>query len=222
LVTRLGERKVRLELGAEVTALLVTGGRVSGVTLADGTERRADVVVAAIDARTVFGRLLPHGLNLPGRRLFGAATPAIPPSVTHVGLHGDVPALPDEVVLHGDPLLVLTTCGSAPPDGHAWTVQRRGDAQEDVLVVLARRGIDVRDHVVTRLDRSADDLVRETGGSPYGLAWPGWRAHVRRAAQSNPVPGLHLCGSSVHPGPGVPYVAWGAAHIATRIGPVQP
>ena len=217
LVTRLDERGVDLVLGAEVTALLVDGGRVVGVGLDDGSERRADVVVTDVDPRTVFGRWLPAELDLPGRRVFEAATPAIPVAVTHLGLAGDVPAMPAEVVLHGDPLLVLTTTLTAPEGHHGWTVQRRGATQEDVLVTMVRRGIDVRDQVVTRVDRTPVDLIQETSGSSYGLAWAGWRAHVQRAAQTHPLPGLYLSGASMHPGASVPYVAWGAAHIAARI-----
>ena len=221
LVARLGERHVRLELGAEVVSISASGGRVTGVGLTDGSERSADVVVTDVDPRTIFASWLSDAsgpAELPGRRLFETATPAIPVAVTHLGLVGELPALPDEVVLHGEPLVVVTTTGSAP-DGHrAWTVLRRGSAQEDVLLTMVRRGIDVRQQVVTRLDRTPVDLIRETAGSPYGLAWAGWRAHVQRAAQSQPVPGLHLLGASMHPGASIPYVAWGAAHVAARIG----
>jgi UDP-galactopyranose mutase len=219
LVTRLDERGVDLVLGAEVRAVLVESGRVVGVGLDDGSERRADAVVTDVDPRMVFASWLPMEPDLPGRRVFETATPAIPPAVTHLGLSEDVPSLPAEVVLHGEPLLGLTTTGSAPAGHHAWPVQRRGSAQEDVLITLVRRGIDVREQVVTRVDRSAVDVIQETSGSSYGLAWAGWRAAARRAAQSNPLPGLHLLGASMHPGASVPYVAWGAAHVATRLTP---
>jgi UDP-galactopyranose mutase len=138
--------------------------------------------------------------------------------VTHLGLTGIVPELPDEVVLHGEPLLVLHTRGQAPEDHQAWSVHRRGSPQADVLETMAQRGIDVRAQVVSRVDRSATDLVAETGGSSYGVVWDGWRKHARRAAQVNPLHGLHLVGASVHPGASLPYVAWGAAHVAARLG----
>ncbi len=218
LVTRLGERGVRLRLDAEVISLTVRAGRICGVGLADGSDLAADVVVTDVDPRTVLGSWLPAELDLPGRKVFAAATPAIPVGVTHLGLAGEVPVLPAEVVLHGEPLLVVTTTGSAPTGSHAWTVVRRGSAQEDVLVTMVRRGIDVRDRVATRLDRTPIDLIQETGGSSYGLAHAGWRAHVQRAAQTSPLPGLYLVGASMHPGASVPYVAWAAAHVAARIG----
>lgn len=218
LVQRLEERQVELVLGAGVQSLSVSARRVTGVELADGSERPADVVVTDVDPRMVFGEWLPHDLVLAGRRVFETATPAIPVAVTHLGLAEEVPALPGEVVLHGEPLLVLTTTGSAP-DGHqAWTVLRRGSAQEDVLITMVRRGVDVRSQVVSRLDRTPVDLIQETGGSSYGLAWAGWRAHVQRSAQARPLPGLHLVGASMHPGSSIPYVAWGAAHVAELVG----
>lgn len=219
LVTRLAERAVDLRLGCEITSVTVRGGRVTGVTTAEGEHVRADIVVTDADPRTVLSRLLPSEEAVAARRVFGQAIPAVPPAVTHLGLTGDLPDLPAEVVLHGDPLLVLTTTGEAPAGNAAWTVLRRGSAAEDVVVTLARRGIDVRRQVVTRLDRSPAEVVAETGTSPYGLAAAGWRAYVARASASNPVPGLHLLGASTFPGATVPYVAWGAARVAARIGP---
>ncbi len=218
LVTRLAEREVALELATEVSGIVVDDGSVRGVMTTDGRPRPADVVVCDIDPRTVFAGLLTPDLDLPGRRVFGRATPAIPLAVTHLGLAGDVPDLPAEVVLHGEPLVVVHTVGTAPLGQRAWTVHRRGSAEEDVLLTMTRRGVDVRSAVVTRLDRSPVDLIQETSGSPYGLAWAGWRAHVQRAAQTHPLPGLYLLGASMHPGATIPYVAWGAANVAARLG----
>ena len=72
---------------------------------------------------------------------------------------GDVPDLPHEVVLHGDPLLVVRTGGSAPEGGAAWTVLGRGRLAEDIVIALARRGMDVREQVRVRVDLSPRDLV---------------------------------------------------------------
>ncbi len=114
--------------------------------------------------------------------------------------------------------MVVTTTGEAPEGHHAWTVWRRGGGLEDVLVSLARRRIDVRAQVVTRVDRTAVDLLQETFGSPFGLAWAGYRTNARRAALAQPLQGLHLVGAGMHPGSSIPYVGWGAAHVATRLG----
>ena len=221
LVTRLDERGVELLLDTEVAAINTDAGRVTGVQSVAGKVIAADVVVTDIDPRVVFGGLLHQPAIATARSIFLQARPAVPVGVTHLGLdlrERDVPVLPDEVVLHGEPLLVVQTGGDAPAGHRAWTVWWRGSRPEDLLMHLVRRGIDVRRNVVTRVDRTPAELVNETGGSPFGLAWAGWRAQVERAAWSHPLPGLHLLGASQHPGASIPYVAWGAAHVAARIG----
>jgi UDP-galactopyranose mutase len=228
LVTRLQERNVTLRLGTAVAGITCGSHGVTGVRTADGTTLSADVVVTTNDARTVFDGLVDAPATRHPRHVLARATPAIPPSVTHLGLAelppdqpGSVEPLPDlpaEVVYHGDPLLVLRTGGGAPNGHRAWTLLRRGSAQEDPLVTLARRGLDVRPRVVTRVDRSPVDILEESDGSPYGLAWEGWRRAVARAGLGHPVPGLYCIGASMHPGAGVPYVAWGAAHVADLVG----
>jgi 1-hydroxycarotenoid 3,4-desaturase len=50
-------------------------------------------------------------------------------------------------------------------------------------------------------------LFPATGGALYGPATHGWMALFRRGSAATPIPGLFLCGGSVHPGPGVPMAA---------------
>jgi phytoene dehydrogenase-like protein len=221
LALRLEERGVdsRLETCATRLAWNARARAVVGVETDEATLIEADAVVCAIDARRALIELLDARAAPRARRVFEKATPAIPPAVVHLAIAGEVPALPPEVVLHGDPLLTLHTGGRAPAGHHAWTIHRRGSSSVDVVATLARRGIDVREQVVARVDRSPSDVVGELGGSPYGMAWDGYRAHAQRAALTSPVPGLHLIGASVHPGAGIAYAAWGAAHVAARIGP---
>ncbi len=218
LVTRLAERKVDLRVDTEVVAIRSDGRRVTGVVTAAGETIPADVVVSAIDTRALLcllGAAAPPRL----RSVVAGSTPAEPCAVTHLGLHDDgLPALPGEVVFTGDPLLVLHTTGRAPEGAHAWTVWRRGKGREDVLLTLARRGIDVRHLVVIRVDRSPPDVLAEGGGSPWGIRWNGWRAQVRRAGLIEPLDGLQIVGASAFPGASVPYVGWGAAHVAARLG----
>ncbi|MGH3447669.1 MAG: phytoene desaturase family protein [Nocardioidaceae bacterium] len=218
LVTRLAERGVELRLEAEVVSIPTADDRVTGVRTLAGNEIHGDVVVTDIDPRAVFRDLVHHRATAEAARYFDQATPAIPLGVTYLGVREPVPELPDEVVLHGEPMLVLQTAGAAPEGQHAWTVLRRGSAQEDVLVTLARRGIDVREQIVTRLDRSPADVIGETAGSPYGLAWAGWRRNAVRATLGHPMPGLYCLGAGMHPGASIPYVAWGAANVAALIG----
>lgn len=207
LTTRLGTRQVDVHLAAAATRIRSSNGQVSGVQLADGSELVADVVVGAIDPRAMFalqGRPLPRWLE--------RTTPALPPSVTHLGLEPDAPDLPFETVLHGDPLLVvrreeLQTC----------TVLVRGALHEDVLTALARRGLDLRPHVLARVDRSPTEIVDASGGSPYGVAWRGAGTVSHRPLPGTPIEGVHCIGASAHPGAGLPMVGLGAAQCAAAV-----
>ena len=147
--------------------------------------------------------------------------PAIPPVVCHVGL-SDAHALPDlphEVVLHGDPMLVVRTGGRAPDGAAAWTVHGRGRLAEDLLRALARHRIDVRERVVVRVDRSPRDLVDAWGGSPLGVLWQGRATTRRRLGPATPVPGVYAAGAHATPGSGLPFVGLSAALVAQAIGP---
>ena len=205
---RLAERKVEVLLGTTARDLRVHGGRVVGVDTDRGLVD-ADVVVCAID---------PAGLPVLAPHL-GRSMPAAPPAVTHLGLAGDVPDLPHEVVLHGEPTLVIRTSGTAPRGAAAWTVLARGRLSEDVVTALARRGIDVRARLEVRVDRSPRDQVDELAGSPYGLLWHG-RAAVDRRLAGPPMEGGVTAGLHAAAGAGVPVVGLAAAVAAERVGPV--
>jgi UDP-galactopyranose mutase len=139
--------------------------------------------------------------------------------VVHLGLSGVLPDLPRETVLHGDPMLVVRTGGRAPEGLAAWTVHGRGRLAEDVLVALARHGIDVRRQVVTRVDRSPRDLVERWGGSPLGVLWQGRTTVRRRLGPTTPVTGVYAAGAHATPGSGIPFVGLSAALVAQAVGP---
>ena len=103
LTKRLGERRVDVRLGTTARDLVMRDGRAVGVDTDEGVVD-ADIVVCAIDPRRL------PSLEPMVRRTM----PAIPPVFCHLGLRGDVPDLPHEVVLHGDPLIVVRTNGQAP------------------------------------------------------------------------------------------------------------
>jgi UDP-galactopyranose mutase len=208
LTARLATRGVTVLTGTEARDLVVRDGRVAAVRMESGAID-ADVVVCAIDPR-----------RLPALAAYVDRTmPAIPPVVCHLGLEGEVPDLPHEVVLHGDPMLVVRTGGRAPEGATAWTVHGRGRLAEDVTRALARRHLDIRPHVVTRVDRSPRDLVEQWGGSPLGVLWQG-RATVRhRLGPDTPLPGVYAAGAHATPGAGLPYVGLSAALVAQAIGP---
>lgn len=215
LVLRLAERGVDVRYGSPVTSVQVEGRRVKGVEVGDGTRFAADVVVASIDPLAVFAELLGSGFSRPAR-VFRAARRVTPPAVTRLGLRGaDVGGSGGDIVLHGDPLVVVSAGGTAPEGHCARTVRMRGATDEDVLAVMASRGLDVGAEVVTRLD-----------GEPPGsaavddrdIAWDGWRAHLRRSTLAEPVAGLYVLGARLTPEATIPEVGWTAAHVAGRVG----
>ncbi len=94
--------------------------------------------------------------------------------------------------------------------------------RSEILDVLARRGLDVRDRVRLRVVRTPADLERDTGsvgGSIYGTSSNGTRAAFLRPANTSPIPGLFLVGGSAHPGGGLPLVGLSAEIVAGLIGP---
>ena len=207
LAKRLTERRVDVRLGTAVSDVVVRDGRVTGVVTGDGIVE-AEVVVCAVDPR-----------GLPALEpLVRRTMPAIPPVVCHLGLRGDVPDLAHEVVLHGDPVIVVRTHGSAPDGAAAWTLLGRGRLAEDIVVALARRGIDVRDAIETRVDRSPRELVEAYGGSPYGVLWQGRATLARRAGTTTPVRNLYCAGAHATPGSGIPFVGLSAALVAQSVG----
>ncbi len=207
MTRRLAERRVQVLLGTAARDIVLRGGRAVAVSTTAG-DLDADVVVCAVD---------PRGLPVLAGHVRRTA-PALPPTVSHLGLAGDVPDLPHEVVLHGEPTLVVRTGGTAPAGGAAWTVLARGRTHEDVLLTLARRGVDVRDRVVTRLDRSPHELVHEWGGSPYGVLWQGRATVTDRLGTQTPVPGVHAVGAHIAATTGLPFVGLTAAVVAEQVG----
>ncbi len=221
LVTRLAERGVELRCGSAVTRIVAGPGGVSGVDLADGSFVAADLVVATNDPLSVFSTLLGREGARPAKVFASSARPE-PPGVAHLGLRGENPAgLPGEIVLHGDPVAIVETAGSAPQGHRAWTIRwagGRGVGPADVLAVLASRGLDVRDAVVTRVDRSPEQRRSETGEAADPIGWDSERAQRRRSACATPLRGLSVLGAPLLPGAAIPEVAWTAAHIAGSIG----
>jgi phytoene dehydrogenase-like protein len=208
---RLATRKVEVLTSTTALDLVLREGRAVAVAT-DAGELDADVVVCAVDPR-----------RLPALAPYVArTTPAIPPVVCHVGVEGDLPALadlPPELVLHGDPMLVVRTGGTAPDGATALTVHGRGRLAEDILRALARHRIDLRHGLVTRVDRSPRDLVEHWGGSPLGVLWQGRSTVRQRLGPRTPVEGVYAAGASATPGSGLPFVGLSAALVAQAVGP---
>jgi phytoene dehydrogenase-like protein len=212
LTDRLATRGVDVQLGTEVTDLVLRDGRAVAVATGSGSfsgSVDADLVVCAVDPR-----------GLPALAPYVVRTmPAIPPMITHLGLTGDVPDLPTEVVFHGDPMIVVRTGGRAPEGGHAWTVLGRGQLAEDIVLALARKGVNVRANVETRVDRSPRVQVEQWGSSPMGVLWQGRDTLRHRLGPRTPVPNVYAAGAHANPGAGLPFVGLSAALVAQEIGP---
>lgn len=214
LAVRLATRKVEVRTSTPVRDLTLRASRVHAVATDDGAVE-ADAVVCAVDPRQ-FPAL---------RRWVRRTHPVSLPTVTHLGVVGDLPswiATAGEAVLHGDgraPTLVLRHGGAAPEGHSALTVQHRGAPSTDVLAVLAARGVDLGDRVVTRLDRSPAELAALWGGSPLGVQWRGRATVRRRLGPTTPVAGLYAAGAHATPGSGLPFTGLSAALVAQTLGP---
>jgi UDP-galactopyranose mutase len=207
LVRRLETRRVAVVRG-RARDVVVRDGRAAAVSTSVG-DLDADVVVCAVDPRQL------PALAESVRR----TTPAIPAATAYLGIGGEVRDLPHELVIHGDPTLVLRTTGRAP-DGHrAWTALTRGQHDEDPVSVLVRHGLLTRDQVVIRLDLSPRELVERWGGSPLGVQWQGRGTVRRRLGPRTPVAGVYAAGSPATPGAGLPYAGLSASLVAQVVGP---
>lgn len=208
LSERMGTRGVDVRLGTKVTDLVLREGRVVAVATDQG-EIDTDLVVCAVDPRSI-----------PALAAYVYRTmPALPPVVCHLGLTGDVPDLPAEVVFHGEPMIVLRTGGRAPEGAHAWTVYGRGPLAEDIVLALARKGVNIRKNVETRIDRSPREQVESFGGSPMGVLWQGRDTLKHRLGPATPIPGVYAAGAHANPGCGLPFVGLSASLVAQAIGP---
>lgn len=208
LTKRLGERRVEILTGTTARDIVMAADRPVAVRT-DAGDLDADLVVVAVDPRRL-PALAEHV-----RR----SMPAIPPVVVHLGLGGDVPDLPREVVIHDDYVLTVRTDGVSPDGGAAWTLLGRGRLSEDPVVALVRKGIDVRASLVTRLDRSPRALVEQWSGSPYGVLWQGPASIRQRLSTRTPLPGVFAAGAHTGGGGLVPFVGLSAALVADEIGP---
>lgn len=210
LAERLKTRGVTVLTGTAATDLVVENERVVAVRTATG-DHAADRVVVAIDPR-----------RLPALARYVERTmPVIPPVISYLGVVGEVPELPAEVVLHGDPTIVLRTGGTAPDGAHAWTVFGRGQIAEDLPTALARRGIRIRKQIEVQIDRSPRDLVQDWNGSPQGVLWQGRGTLKRRLGTTTPIEGVYVAGAHTTPGAGLPSVGMSAALVAQLIGPAD-
>ena len=185
------ERGATVRTDTEVSRIITSGKRVTGVELADGTHLDADAVVANVDAAHLYTDLLPRP-RLAGRVEKRASYGGF---AVMLGVRGSYHRLAHHEILfpenyetefdelgEGTPLTDPTIYVSRPldaavaPSGHeAWFVlvnaPRQGQVEWDeltpsysvkILDLLAERGLDIRDRITTQATRSPRDLERQT------------------------------------------------------------
>ncbi len=115
-----------------------------------------------------------------------------------------------------EPLLVLI---NAPAVGDT----RRFDAAAyapRVAALLAACGLVVESSAENSVSTTPEGfaaLFPATGGALYGRASHGATSTLTRPGAASRLPGLYLCGGSVHPGPGVPMAALSGRLAAARL-----
>lgn len=109
-----------------------------------------------------------------------------------------------------------------PSNGVDWSTQALKDSySEQILSVLAKRGIKTNDRITWQQTVSPADLERNTlapGGSIYGTSSNGMRSAFLRPENVTKIPNLYLVGGSSHPGGGLPLVGMSAEIVASHIG----
>jgi len=211
-------------------SLLPSGRRTAGVRrdLARATPSLSGfVLLLALRGRTPglahHTVLFPADYDAEFDAVFGTSGPARPvddPTV-YVSAPDDPALRPDD---DSEAWFVLVNAPRHDPLGGVdWTEPGlAGRYARQVLDLLARRGLDVRDRLRWWVARTPADLARETGspgGSIYGTSSNGARAAFLRPANASPVPGLFLVGGSAHPGGGLPLVLMSAEIVAGLVGP---
>ena len=88
MVARCESLGVRLVVNSEVTGIVTSGGRATGIRGRNGDVRPADVIVSDVDALTLYRDLLPSP-----RRLRGLADRSLAGFVLLLGVRGETPGL---------------------------------------------------------------------------------------------------------------------------------
>ncbi|MBW4437229.1 MAG: phytoene desaturase [Pleurocapsa minor GSE-CHR-MK-17-07R] len=110
---------------------------------------------------------------------------------------------------------------NAPPLGESFDwAAGAGEYRDRVLAALARRGLDVREHIVSEQMLTPVDIERLTGarrGALYGTSSNDRFNALRRPHNRSPhVRGLYFAGGTTHPGGGVPMVTL-SGKVAARM-----
>lgn len=233
----------RFRFQARVRHILVSGGRASGVMLADGETIAAAAVLLNADPAALAGGLF--GAEAAGaaeklppqRRSFSAITWAMraePGSIpaAHTVLHADdavaeyaelgyrarLPARPTVTLWAEDEGLLAMVSAPARADSRPLPAEAVAACGDRIAAALRRVGLAMPDgeRVVTT-PADFDRMFPGAGGALYGPAAQGWQAAFARPGARTKLPGLYLAGGGVHPGAGVAMAAISGRLAAARI-----
>ncbi|MCC4906891.1 phytoene desaturase family protein [Microbacterium sp. cx-59] len=99
-IARLAEaRGVRIETGAEVSAIEVVDGRATGATTTDGRRFTADLVVSTADLHHTENALLPAEARTYPEKWWTSKTPSFGALLVLLGVRGELPALSHHTLL---------------------------------------------------------------------------------------------------------------------------
>jgi len=108
-----------------------------------------------------------------------------------------------------------------PKDGCDWNQPGLKEKYaEEIIDLIEKRGIKVRDRIKVMKVRTPADLEKEhlaPGGSIYGTSSNGARSAFLRAKNRSPIRNLYCVGGSTHPGGGLPLVGISAEIVANAI-----
>ncbi|MGH8774233.1 MAG: phytoene desaturase family protein [Jiangellaceae bacterium] len=165
--------------------------------------------------------LFPADLDAEFDSLFGTTRGPVDDPTVYVSAPDDPGMRPDQDSEAWTVHVRAPPHGVDTPGAVDWTPNGIADTYADqVLAVLAARGLEVRDRVAWRVVRTPRDVFADTRwpGGAIGPSVTDARSVLRRPANGSPVPGLFLVGASTRPGAGLPFVAWSAHTVADLVG----
>jgi len=238
---------VELHANSEVSRIIATRRRVSGVRIGD-TDVLADVVICNADAEHLYRDLLPHDRRLRDLQRTERSTSGIAvligvegrtPLVAHHNVwfsrdyereFGDIHSgrIPRDPTIYGC-ISSVSDPTQAPQGCENWflLINAPADGREVsdevggwLLDRLAGVGPDLRSRTRFVEVIGPADIARRyrsPGGAIYGTSSNGRSAAFRRPAMRGPRRGLFLVGGSTHPGGGLPLVTIGARIVTDLI-----